>query len=178
MGADWIQLYDKNLSDQILEMNRQALTHFLENNIDALKTKEKRGAVSSSSVVSVIEGEKCSVAKAVELLLQEEKLKDFKIQIASDYCFGEEWIYLDYWGCYAHVFPEGEPKGAISGSKYLGEDECDFLLLQPEHVDRIIKSLQEHSDDLSVKTRIDRIEYFRDFCREHSGYWVAYRFDF
>jgi hypothetical protein len=182
MGTDSIQLYNKGLSDQILGMDRRTLTRYLEINIDALKNKEKIGDVSYSDVVVVMNHYKCSVAKAVEKLLSETKLNEFKKHIAFDYCFGDEKIYLDYWGCYAHVFAEGDPEGAIPCNKYLREKECDFLLLRPKHVDRMIKSLQEHSDDLPVmahmKTGIDRVEYFRDFCLTHPDYWVAYRFDF
>jgi hypothetical protein len=163
-------------------MDRRALTRFLENNIDVLKNKEKIDAVSYSDLVFVMNRYKYSVAKAVEKLLAETKLNEFKKQVAFDYCFGDEEIYLDYWGCYAHVFTEGNPTGAIPCNKYLREKECDFLLLKSEHIDRIIKSLQEHADDLPVmarmKTGIDRVQYFRDFCRAHPDYWVAYRFDF
>jgi hypothetical protein len=180
MGTDWIQLYDKKLSDQILGMNRQSLTRFLENNIEILKNKAKVDAVSHSSLVFVMDSYNYSVPQAIESLLTETKLKDFKREIAFDYCFGDENIYLDYWGCYAHVFTEGDPVGSISCNKYLREKECDFLLLKPEHVDRMIISLREHADDLPVMmtTGIERVEYFRDFCRGHLNYWVAYRFDF
>src|ERR1044071_7676795 len=54
---------------------------------------------------------------------------------------GDEEIYLDYWGCYAEVF-DGHPEGSISSLDYLPDEEDEtFLLLRPEHVDRMIKSL-------------------------------------
>ncbi len=179
MGTDWLQLYDKNLSDKILAMNRQGLTRFLEDHIDVLKEKEKRG---HSTLAFVMSEYKISVAKAVEKLLAEQKLFELKRDVAFDFCFGEEWVYLDYWGCYAHVFGK-EPKGSLPSSKYLTDKEDHgFLLLKPDHVDQIIKSLKEHSDDLPVMKRmgagIERVEYFRDFCRGHPGYWVAYQFDY
>jgi hypothetical protein len=41
MGTDWLQLFDKGLSDKILAMNRQRLARFFEENIDVLKEKER-----------------------------------------------------------------------------------------------------------------------------------------
>ncbi len=180
MGTDWIQLYDKRLSDRILKMNRPTLTRFLEDNIDVLEAKDQAGVTLHSSLVFVMSQNGTPVTKAVEELLAETKLNDFKKQLALDFCLGEETVYLDYWGCHAHVFSGVEPPGSISCGKYFREEECDFLLLTSEHVDRMLKSLYEHSDDLRVmrKETIGRVEYFRDFCRSHSNYWVAYRFDF
>src|SRR5215510_14975566 len=99
--------------------------------------------------------------------LADSGLRDLKIRVALDFCLGEEWIYLDYWGCYAHVFSEGDPKGSILSEKYLPDKNYDgFLLLTLEHVDRIIKSLKEHANDLPVMNRmgagVERVEYFRD----------------
>ena len=182
MGTDSIQLYNKKLSDQILGMNRSALTLFLESHFDVLKNIEETSAFSYCGLVSEMKEHKYSLVNAIKEILKETKLKDFKIRVAFDFCFSSEVTYLDYWGCYVHVFREGEPKGSIPSNKYLGEKEYDFLLLQPAHVDRMIKSLKEHADDLPVmkrmKTGIDRVEYFRDFCLGHPDYWVAYRYDF
>jgi hypothetical protein len=173
MGTDWLQLFDKRLSDKILAMNRQRLMRFLEENVDVLKEKDKRDTVHYSSIIFTMNQHKISVAQAVDRLIAGSGLQDLKIQIAFDFCFGEEWIYLDYWGCYAHVFNEGDPKGSIQSDKYLSDKEnVGFLLLTPDHVDRIVKSLKEHADDLHVMERadIERVEYFRDFCRGHPGY--------
>ena len=93
---------------------------------------------------------------------------------------GDEEIHLDYWGCYAEVF-DGHPEGSISSLDYLpGEAEETFLLLRPNHVDQIVKSLSEHMDDLSImdKERVRKVERWRDFCAANPGYMVAYLFDF
>ena len=181
MGTDWLQLFDKRLSDKILAMNRQRLVRFIEENIDVLKEKDKRDTVHYSSIIFTMNQHKISVAQAIDRLIAGSGLRDLKIQVAFDFCFGEEWVYLDYWGCYAHVFSEGDPKGSIQSDKYMPDKgDYDFLLLTPDHVDRIVKSLKEHADDLPVMNRagIERVEYFRDFCRGHPGYWVAYKFDY
>jgi hypothetical protein len=181
MGTDWLQLFDKRLSDKILAMNRQRLVRFIEENIDVLKEKDRRDTVHYSSIIFTMNQDKLSVTQAIDRLIADSGLQDLKIDVAFDFCFGEEWVYLDYWGCYAHVFSEGDPKGSIQSDKYMPDKgDYDFLLLTPDHVDRIVKSLKEHADDLPVMNRagIERVEYFRDFCRGHPGYWVAYKFDY
>ena len=92
----------------------------------------------------------------------------------------DEEIYLDYWGCYAEVF-EGHPEGSTSSLDYLpDEEEETFLLLRPDHVDRMIKSLHEHREDLSImdKGQLAELEKWRDFCAANPNYMVAYMFDF
>jgi hypothetical protein len=124
---------------------------------------------------------KISFAQALDRLIAYKGLQDLIIRVTFDFCFGEEWIHLDYWGCNVHVFSEGDPKGSIQSNKYLPDKkDYGFLLLTPDHVDRIVKSLKEHADDLRVMKRagIERVEYFRDFCWRHPGYWVAYKFDY
>lgn len=94
--------------------------------------------------------------------------------------FGDEEIHLDYWGCYAKVF-DGHPEGSISSLSYSPEHEEEtFLLLRPDHVDQIIKSLYDHIDDLSVmdKEQIEKLERWRDFCAANPSHMVAYLFDF
>jgi len=183
MGTDWLQLFDKRRSDKILAMNRQGLTRFLEENLDELKEKDRRDIGTHSSIVFIMNQDKVSVFQAVNKELADSGLRDLKLRVALDFCLGEEWIYLDYWGCYAHVFSEGDPKGSILSEKYLPDKNYDgFLLLTLEHVERIIKSLKEHANDLPVMKRmgagVERVEYFRDFCRGHPGHWVAYHFDY
>jgi hypothetical protein len=92
---------------------------------------------------------------------------------------GGEEIYLDYWGCYAHVF-NGHPEGSISSLEYTpGEKEEIFLLLRPDHVDLMVRSLNEHADDLRVmnKEQIAKVERWRDFCADNPSHMVAYMFD-
>ncbi len=93
---------------------------------------------------------------------------------------GDQEIYLDYWGCYAAVF-DGHPEGSISSLDYLpNQEEETFLLLRPDHVDKMIKSLYDHMNDLSVmdKEQIEQVEKWRDFCAANPSYMVAYLFDF
>lgn len=114
------------------------------------------------------------------LLDPEFTLSPMKSPIVCEYAFGNEEILIDYWGCYAAVFA-GHPEGSISSLDYLpGEEEETFLLLRPEHVEMMIKSLREHSDDLTIMNadEIDKVEEWKAFCAANTGYFVAYLFDF
>src|SRR5262245_44997001 len=95
MGTDWLQLFDKSLSDKILAMNRQRLARFIEENVDVLKEKDKRDTVHYSSIIFTMNQHKISVAQAIDRLIAGSGLQDLKIQVAFDFCFGEEWIYLN-----------------------------------------------------------------------------------
>ena len=91
---------------------------------------------------------------------------------------------LDYWGCWAEVFGD-YPEGSISSLDYLsaGTEEPEeelFILLKPEHVDQMIKSLYEHIDDLRVmgKSELKKVVEYRDICEANPEYWVAYFIDY
>src|SRR5438067_13672555 len=101
MGTDSIKLFNKTLADQILSMERESLTRFLEANIGSLKQK----GFTFNAALYVAEQSDSSVSDAVERLLSDEyTLTGLKTEIAQDFAFGDEEIYLDYWGCYAEVF--------------------------------------------------------------------------
>jgi len=75
---------------------------------------------------------------------------EMKADVAQDFGFHDEGIHLDYWGCYSQVF-NGHSEGSISTLGYLpNQDEEIFLLLRPEYVYQMLKSLDDHSDDLRV----------------------------
>jgi hypothetical protein len=94
MGTDWLQLFDKSLSDKMLAMNRQRLVRFLEENIDILKEIDRRSTGSRSSIIFTMNQHKVSLARAVGRLIMDSGLQDLKIGVAFDFCFGEEWVYL------------------------------------------------------------------------------------
>jgi hypothetical protein len=177
MGTDSVKLFHKALADQIMAMERDVLTRFLEENIGILKQKPS----TLSLVVFEMERSGGSVSDAVESLLSgEQSLPELKADVAQDFAFGDEEIYLDYWGCYSEVF-QGNPEGSISGLDYLPDQEEEtFILLRPEHVDLMIESLREHADDLSVMDEgdVERLEGWRDFCAANPSYMVAYLLDY
>ena len=177
MGTDSVKLFNKALADQILALEQAPLVHFLEENINTLKQK----AFTISLIVFEMKQSGGSVSDAVESLLSgEQTFTNLRADIAQDFGFEDEEIYLDYWGCYSHVF-SGHPEGSISSLDYLpNQVEEIFLLLRAEHVDQMVKSLHEHADDLKVMkaSDIERLEEWRDLCAADPRYIVAYHFDF
>jgi len=181
MGADSVRLFHKSLSDQILVMKKSDLILFLEENLGVLKQRQESGEFIFCEVLDELEEGGGSIAETIErMIAQTHSLAEIKYDLVINYAFGEERIYLDYWGCYAHVFSEGDPNGSISSMEYFGETEGSYLFLMPAHVDLMIRSLKEHLDDLPVmeKEGIERLEHFRDFCLSDPNYMIAYEFDY
>ncbi len=95
-------------------------------------------------------------------------------------CFSEANIYLDYYGCFAHLGYEWE--NSISSLEIFPdcEDGETFILLKPEHVDKIVNSLRKHIKILTVisEKEINEILKFKKLCAANDGLMVAYMFDF
>lgn len=90
--------------------------------------------------------------------------------------WGEEEIFLDYWGLYEQVFAE-RPNGSMSSRELLQpEGEGTFLLLRSEHVDQIIKSLNSHIDELRItsKEQLTTLEKWRSLSLANHQHMVAY----
>lgn len=93
--------------------------------------------------------------------------------------WGEEEIFLDYWGCYEQVFGK-RPVGSRSNRDLLLPDgEGTLLLLRSEHVDQIIKSLNSHIDELRIMTKeqLTTLEKWRSLSLANHRHMVAYIFN-
>ena len=90
-----------------------------------------------------------------------------------DFAFGDEDLYLDYYGCWIEVFRD-EPEGIITSTEYLHETKGEvwFTLLQPNHVDQIIESLRKHMNELTImsQTGVEKVIQFRNYCVTNPGY--------
>lgn len=177
MGTDRVKLFNKALVDQILAMEQEQLTRLLEENFAALQQKPS----TLNLVLFDVAQNGGSVADSVERLLSgEQRFTQLRADVAQDFAFGDAEIYLDYWGCYAHVF-DGHPESSISSLDYLTDQEEEiFLLLRAEHVGQMIESLHEHADDLRVMNAsdIEMLEQWKKICSADPGYLVAYLFDY
>src|SRR5580698_9256906 len=66
-------------------------------------------------------------------------------------CVSSDRLTIDYWGCYAEVFGSGDPPGSIPDYKLFPHiEQQTYLLLRPEHVDRMLASLEEHRHEMRV----------------------------
>jgi hypothetical protein len=181
MGADSVQLFNKTLGDRILAMDKPALIQCVEENLGALKRRKRNCGFIHSLIPFQLKDYGGSVTEAVERLISDKApLLELKTDLLHDLAFGEEEIYLDYWGCYAEVFNRNNLQGSFSSRQYFNDEEGRYQFLLPSHVDLMIHSLKKHPKDLPImgKEGVERLVYFRDCCINHPGYWVAYIFDF
>lgn len=115
--------------------------------------------------------------KALADKLLEKDADEFEI---LDACFSDDKVYLDYYGCLAYL--KGfEWENIISSLEIIPYcEEETFILLQPNHVDKIIKSLQKHIEELTVMSEkeINKIIELKNFCDQNEGFMVAYMIDF
>ena len=176
MGTDRARLFNRAIADRILAMDQAELTRFVDNNLVVFSRK--------SLVINPIGSlatEVGSVTVAVEeLLATDYTLSTLRSDVALDFAFGDEELLIDYWGCYAANFA-GHPAGSISSLDYLPDQEEEiFLLLRPEHVGQMIRSLREHIHDLRIMSdeRIQQLEEWQVLCEANRDYLVAYEFDF
>jgi len=93
--------------------------------------------------------------------------------------WGDEEIFLDYWGRYEQVFDK-RPAGSVSSQDLLQpESEGTFLLLRSEHVGEIIEALRSHATELRITTaeQLDTLERWKDLSLANHRHMVAYIFN-
>lgn len=171
MGTDWVRLFDKRLCDDILALDNSTLATFVSSPLGELEQyNEFRNGFADNVAVPA------RIRQLHESGLSEQQLKCI---LVNSLCPLGEWLYVDYWGCYAEVFV-GDPPGSIPDLvifPHLQEEQ--FLLLRPEHVDQILGSLTAHRADLRVMRGkdISLLMQWRDRCLNDENMMVAYFLD-
>jgi hypothetical protein len=170
MGTDWLQLFDKRLCDEIVCLNTTALPGFVERHLDRFGEFSifRAGSVDASAEDTIR-----------RLLAEGETETTLRVALVDALCFSAKTVHLDYWGCYVEVFAGSDPRGSITDLTLFPEQQQDFLLLLPDHIDRILESLQVHRADLVVMTETDLnvIRQWRTECAADASKMVAYVFD-
>jgi hypothetical protein len=171
MGADWLQLFDKKLCDEVLGLNAETLPAFLAKHLPQFRE--------FSTFRYDFDG--VPVHDRVKQLLEiGESVADLRVKLVDELCFSEGRIAIDYWGCYVEVFASADPPGAIADYRLFPErQQQSFLLLLPNHVDRILESLDLHRAELAVMTgaEINLLRQWRNVCSADPSQMVAYVFD-
>jgi len=107
--------------------------------------------------------------------------EDTRCFLVDDICGSKKILNLDYYGCFVEVFAADKPEGAISQRDLFPNvtEDC-YLLLNADHVETMLLSLDAHRDELWVMTEADltQLASWRDICRHDSGFLVAYHFAF
>jgi hypothetical protein len=153
VGTDRAILFDKRLCDRILTLDPEGLAQLAE-----------------------IEQARLSLFDPTRQTNHEIK----KEYLILDLCLHGRELALDYYACYSEVFREGNPPGSIPDFKLLPHiREQFYLLLLPEHIDRMLDSLETNKADVSITSEdnVAQLRAWRDQCIADPGYMVAYLFD-
>lgn len=171
MGADWLQLFDKKLCDEVLELDAETLPAFLAKHLPQFREFS----------TFRYEFERVPVHERVKRLLETgQSDANLRAKLVDELCFSEGRIVIDYWGCYVEVFASADPPGAIADYRLFPErQQQSFLLLLPNHVDGILESLDLHRAELTVMTDADinLLRQWRNICSADPSQMVAYVFD-
>jgi hypothetical protein len=103
-----------------------------------------------------------------------------RAKLVDELCFSERRIVVDYWGCYVEAFSGADPSDALADYVLFPKrQEQSFLLLLPNHVDRILQSLDLHRAELTRMSNdhLNAVREWRDLCTADPSYMVAYVFD-
>jgi hypothetical protein len=177
MATDYLLRFDGALAARIRDLDAGELADLLADRFAAWRARGRRPF---SEALSLALGTARPLRAIVEELLAEGcPLGDLRNDAVYDLCLQGEDVRLDYWGSYAEVFP-GEAEGAVSSLEVLpGTEEELFVLLRPDHVDEIVRSLRAHAHELTAMSpaRIEVIAELRDACAGEPEQRVAYCFD-
>ena len=153
MGTDRAILFDKRLCDKILTLDREGL-----------------------ALLAQAEQARLSLFDPTRQTNQAIK----KEYLILDLCLLGRELPLDYYACFAQVFPEGNPADSIADFQLLPHiQESMYMLLLPRHIDRMIASLAANKNAVSIMSEADiaQLKAWRDRCLADPGYMVAYLFD-
>ncbi len=172
MGADWVCLFNKRLCDQIILLAPANIPAFVESHLSVLRDASEF---------------KCGFAQDVPASVRFRKLQEqgrtyeeLRAGLAEHLCVSSDRLTIDYWGCYAELFASGDPLGSIPDYKLFPHiEQQSYLLLRPEHVARMLASLEQHRQELRVmqEPQLAQLRRWKLQCVEDSGYMVAYSYD-
>lgn len=172
MGADWVCLFNRRLCDKIRVLAPTDIPDFVQAHLLSLDD---------------LSDFKCGFDDAVPAsvrfrLLQEQGRTEeqLKADLVEHLCASREKLTIDYWGCYAEVFAPGDPPDSIPDYKLFPHiEQQGYLLLAPEHVDRMLAALEEHHGELQAmaEPQVSQLRQWNEQCKQDTGYMVAYFYD-
>lgn len=177
MGTEYLRRFDWGLAARIRRMEPEELAGLLAERYPAWRAS---GRPACSEVLRLAARSNRPVPEVLDELLAEDcTLTELRNDAIYDLCLQGEDVRLGEGGAWDEVFAGG-PGEALSSLEILpGTDEELFLLLQPWHLDAILRSLAERSPEPAVRSRaqLDAIAQLRDTCAARPGLLVAYCFE-
>jgi hypothetical protein len=177
MGVDYLKRFDWGLAARIQRMSAVELSGLLAERLPAWCAGGRRPF---SDALDLAARTARPVGEIVDGLLAEGcTLTELRNDAVHDLCLQGEDVPLDAWGSWAEVFLD-RPGDVLSSLDVLpGSDEELFLLLRPQHVDTVLRSLREDAHELATRSpsKLEAIARLRDTCASRPGLLVAYCFD-
>jgi hypothetical protein len=172
MGADWVCLFDKGLCDQILGLDSDQMSEFLESHLGELPEFSELRCEFADDVPPVDR-----LRKLGEL---GRATSELKAELVEHLCVSKQSIILDYWACYAEVFSCDPPSSVPDYKIFPHIKEQRYLLLLPQHVDQMLASLDAHADEVTVMRPevISLLRAWRSLCAKNLGNMVVYFYDY
>src|SRR5215467_9972965 len=126
MGADWVSIFDKRLCNEIVALDAANIPAFVESHLSVLHDFSEFNCGFAQDVPAG--------ARLRQLRERGRTDEELKADLVEHLCVSPDRLTLDYWGCYAEVFPSGDPPGSIPDySLFPHVKQQGYLLLQPEH---------------------------------------------
>jgi hypothetical protein len=119
-------------------------------------------------------------------------LEAIKEELLHQMCLSNNWLHIDYWGCWVEAFPVEGPPGAISWEDFTASirklpakpaeesETSGRYLLTADNVSSMLRSLEAHKHELTIMSQpeIDHLQRWQAFCRKHPSFCVVYQIDF
>jgi hypothetical protein len=176
MGVDYLRRFDWTLAARIQRMTAEELAQLLEDRLPSWRAASRHPV---SEALDLARRRARPVAEIVsELLAEGCTLTELRNDAIHDLCLQGEDVLLDASGAWAEVFLE-QPQEALSSLDVLpGTDEERFLLLRPQHLDAVLRSLEDQEHERGARPRkLEALVRLRDACAARPGLLVAYCFD-
>ena len=171
MATDQVALFNKGRCDQILQLTFADMSEFLQPFLNTIDRSSRIGQDFDQSVPAAGRIKRLRDAGFSE--------EDLRGMIIRSLCLSPERIALDYWACYPLVFGQ-DPPGSIPDYELLPHRHSqEFLLLQEEHVEKMLDTLSILRRKLTVMsdTAVAVLQFWKDRCAGDPNWMVAYLFD-
>ncbi len=177
MAVEYLKRFDWGLAARIQRMNAEELAALLGERLPAWRSGGRRA---SSEALELAVRDQRPVAEIVEQLLAEGcTLTELRNDAVHDLCLQGEDVPLDGRGPWAEALLEDADSALSSLDVLPGTDEELVLLLHPQHLDAVLRSVQQDAPELPARSpsSLEAIARLRDACAARPGLLVAYCFD-
>lgn len=184
MENDRLKLFNQGLLERLPEMNDDQLWEFVQSKAEFAKQAGMR-----KIATAVFHAYYHSAKRFREFFLEEiEEYREGVIfTLALDFCLEGEEISLDFWARCGYL-DNADSCDVITSDRLMPpiDEDSDqayykkyFHLLEPHHVENIIRSMENNFEKLTVNTREDiaKIKQMKQCCLDNENYKVAYIYD-